>query len=582
MSKSPPHPLTDLPEWTAYQRERYKESPLSRSGKDIDLTAGGPQREPFQPAINLLHLNCRENPSVLNQYNSTIGTFKDSYYIPYLNELGIRPSKPLSKKNILPGNGTTQLYAAATQTLLTEKDVLLVPVPSYGYFLNPKYLGKTQVRPLLLRAEDGYKLDPEYLDREMTRINRELAQETPPKRITAFLHINPHNPTGTVATREDVQKLSAVLMKQRIGLVIDDMVYAGLEYGHYHADCKAKAENEEARNLKPHHAKRMQKHAAYAGRIAAPIASVKGMFDRTITLLGLSKTYSMPGVRAGLAVGPEHLLEKLRDYVGLDQEFTSNLSQLCLAGTYQQDHKKQRDAYLSDQAREFCRKQYLVRALVSGWDKDTQACAFFDHNPEELVQAAYRKEGLAFTNDKLALGAAAAEKNCAEQQRKLREDLQRLQKERAPAEAIMERQQEYTAWRLWFDEEVEQHRKDLAEAYRKRDELDTMAKSGIKGVQPVGAVEAGFFQLLDVTAYKGKYYGRKLIADDTDFVHALKEETGVCLLPGRAMGDFGDRLLVRMSLSPDSEMLVAGIKGIGEFIGKLRDRPYDVSKGITR
>jgi hypothetical protein len=91
----------------------------------------------------------------------------------------------------VPGNGSTHLYNAAIKTLLTDKDVMLVPVPSYGFFLEPLQLAHTHVRPIRLRPEDNFKLTPDYLDAELTHINEELAASG--KKITAMLNINPQD-----------------------------------------------------------------------------------------------------------------------------------------------------------------------------------------------------------------------------------------------------------------------------------------------------------------------------------------------------------------------------------------------------
>jgi N-succinyldiaminopimelate aminotransferase len=108
----------------------------------------------------------------------------------------------------------------------------------------------------------AYRLDPDELRAAVT-----------PR--TRFVLLNsPHNPTGTVLTREELQAVAAIAIEHDL-VVITDEVY---------------------------------EHLVYDGHEHVPLATLPGMFERTLTLSSAGKSYSFTGWKVGWATGPAELV----------------------------------------------------------------------------------------------------------------------------------------------------------------------------------------------------------------------------------------------------------------------------------
>jgi N-succinyldiaminopimelate aminotransferase len=115
--------------------------------------------------------------------------------------------------------------------------------------------------PVTLRAPD-FRLDPDELRAAVT-----------PR--TRFLLLNsPHNPTGTVLTDDELRSVADVAIAHDL-VVITDEVY---------------------------------EHLVYDGHRHVPIATLPGMFERTLTLSSAGKSYSFTGWKVGWATGPAELV----------------------------------------------------------------------------------------------------------------------------------------------------------------------------------------------------------------------------------------------------------------------------------
>jgi aspartate/methionine/tyrosine aminotransferase len=103
------------------------------------------------------------------------------------------------------------------------------------------------------------------------------AHITPKSKILVL--INPNNPTGTVTPPAEVARIAQVAREHDL-IVISDEIYARLTYGNH---------------------------------TVQPVAARPGMFERTITLSGLSKAYAMTGWRVGYFAGPPSLIPALAE-----------------------------------------------------------------------------------------------------------------------------------------------------------------------------------------------------------------------------------------------------------------------------
>ncbi|MEJ0026471.1 MAG: pyridoxal phosphate-dependent aminotransferase [Rhizomicrobium sp.] len=133
------------------------------------------------------------------------------------------------------------------------------------------------------RLEDGFRLTPEALEAAIT-----------PK--TKWLVFNqPSNPTGACYTREQLKALTDVLLRHpQVWILTDDMY----------------------------------EHLVYGGFKFATIAEVEpGLYDRTLTMNGVSKAYSMTGWRIGYCAGPEPLIKAMAKLQSQSASNASSISQ---------------------------------------------------------------------------------------------------------------------------------------------------------------------------------------------------------------------------------------------------------------
>ena len=158
--------------------------------------------------------------------------------------------------------GVGEATYASMAAFLEDGDEVLVPNPVWlNYIHVPSSLGAVPVT-YSLKEENNYQIDMEELESKIT------------DRTKMIVIVNPSNPTGGVLSRETLEKLSQIAIKNDL-LVVADEIYSQLVYDD-------------------------TKHVS--------IASLPGMKERTITLGGFSKAYSMTGWRLGYMCAPKGII----------------------------------------------------------------------------------------------------------------------------------------------------------------------------------------------------------------------------------------------------------------------------------
>ncbi len=157
------------------------------------------------------------------------------------------------------GEGTYASMAA----FLEEGDEVLVPNPVWLNYLHvPSSLGAKPVT-YNLKEENDYQIDMEELESKIT------------DRTRMIVIVDPSNPTGSVFSRETLERLAEIAIRHDL-LVLSDEIYEQL---------------------------------VYDGAEHISIASLPGMKERTITLSGCSKAYSMTGWRLGYMCAPKEIIQ---------------------------------------------------------------------------------------------------------------------------------------------------------------------------------------------------------------------------------------------------------------------------------
>jgi N-succinyldiaminopimelate aminotransferase len=157
--------------------------------------------------------------------------------------------------------GCTEGIAAALLGLVDPGDEVVVLEPYYDSYVAVLQMAGGVRRPVTLRAPD-FRLDPDEL-------------RTAVSDRTRYVLLNsPHNPTGTVLGREELEAVAAVAAEHDL-VVITDEVY---------------------------------EHLTFTGHEHVPIATLPGMAERTLTLSSAGKSYSFTGWKVGWATGPAPLV----------------------------------------------------------------------------------------------------------------------------------------------------------------------------------------------------------------------------------------------------------------------------------
>jgi N-succinyldiaminopimelate aminotransferase len=168
-------------------------------------------------------------------------------------------------RQVVVTTGCTEAVAAALLGLVNADDEVVVLEPYYDSYVAMIQMAGGVRRPVTLRAPD-FRLDVD-----------ELRAAIGPR--TRFVLLNsPHNPTGTVLTRAELQAVADLAIEHDL-VVITDEVYEHLTFGDGSGD---------------------HEHV--------PIATLPGMFERTLTLSSAGKSYSLTGWKVGWATGPAELV----------------------------------------------------------------------------------------------------------------------------------------------------------------------------------------------------------------------------------------------------------------------------------
>jgi aspartate aminotransferase len=164
--------------------------------------------------------------------------------------------------------------------LCQEGDEVVYPDPGFPMYESIAAFAGARPVPLPLREEHGFRVDPEELASLVSQRTRLLILNSP------------HNPCGSVLTRQDVEAVAQVALEHDL-VVLSDEVYAAIRYGGEHAS----------------------------------VLSVDGMAERTVLLDGWSKSFAMTGWRLGFGVFPEPLVEPVTRLVVNSVSCTAAFSQ---------------------------------------------------------------------------------------------------------------------------------------------------------------------------------------------------------------------------------------------------------------
>jgi aspartate aminotransferase len=189
---------------------------------------------------------------------------------------------PVSPEQVVVTPGAKPIMFFALLALAGPGDEVIYPDPGFPIYESmARYAGATPV-PIPLRERNEFRLDPDELASLVT------------DRTRLIIFNSPHNPTGSVLTRADIEAIAELAIEQDIVILADEIYGRILYEGEHHS-----------------------------------IAALPGMAERTIVLDGFSKTFAMTGWRLGYGVLPTALVPAFSKLIINSVSCTSSFSQIA-------------------------------------------------------------------------------------------------------------------------------------------------------------------------------------------------------------------------------------------------------------
>ncbi|PPR66256.1 MAG: Aspartate aminotransferase [Alphaproteobacteria bacterium MarineAlpha3_Bin7] len=252
---------------------------LKAAGKDIiGLGAGEPD---FDTPEHVKEAAVKALADGYTKYTDVPGSIELREAI--CNKFQRENSLRYTPDQIQVGCGGKQNIFNAIVATIEEGDEVIVPAPYWVSYPDIVLLAGGNPIVLPCSIENNFKINPEQLDAVIT-----------PK--TKWLILNsPSNPTGAAYTKEEIKGLAKVLVQHPHVWIMTDDIY---------------------------------EHILYDGFEFSTIAEVEPqLYDRTLTLNGLSKAFSMTGWRVGYAAGPVGLIKAMNKIQSQSTSHTSSISQ---------------------------------------------------------------------------------------------------------------------------------------------------------------------------------------------------------------------------------------------------------------
>ena len=232
------------------------------------------------------------------------------------------------KSEVLVTVGVSEALDLALRALVNPGDEVIYHEPCYVSYSPSIVMAHGVAVPVATTKEDSFSLKPEALAAVLTEKSKVLMLNFPT------------NPTGAVASREDLEGIAKLCIEHDL-IVLSDEIYSELRYD-------------------------SEEHLS--------IAALPGMRERTILLHGFSKAFAMTGFRLGYACAPVPLIEammKIHQYGILCAPITSQVAALEALSGGRSIYQPMKDEYHQ-------RRDFLVERLNGmGIDCHSPGGAFY-------------------------------------------------------------------------------------------------------------------------------------------------------------------------------------------------------------
>ena len=285
---------------------------LKAAGKDvIGLGAGEPD---FDTPNNVKNAAVRAIRAGETKYTAVDGTpaLKKAIVKKFKKENNLK----YSIDQITVGAGGKQVLYNTFMATLNKGDEVIIPAPFWVSYPDMVLLAGGKPKIVKCDEKDGFKITAENLRKAITK-------------KTKWLILNsPSNPTGAGYTKNEIKKLSKVLIKHKKIHILSDDIYEHVKYDNF---------------------------KFYT------IAQISKLKNRTLTMNGVSKSYAMTGWRIGYAAGPKNIIKAIRK---IQSQSTSNPSSISQAAAVEALNGTQK--FIKKRANSFkVRRNFVVNSLNS-------------------------------------------------------------------------------------------------------------------------------------------------------------------------------------------------------------------------
>ena len=252
---------------------------LKAQGRDvISLAAGEPD---FDTPDNIKEAAIKAIREGKTKYTNVDGIpeLKEAIVAKFQRENGL--TYKTSQVNVSPG-GKPVIWNAMLSTL-NPGDEVIIPTPYWVSYWDIVLLAGGTPKAVATSDATGFKLQPADLEAAIT-----------PKTKWVFLN-SPSNPSGAAYTKEELRGIADVLLRHPHVWILTDDMYEHLVFGDFQFWTIAQVE--------------------------------PALYDRTLTMNGVSKAYAMTGWRIGYAAGPEALIKSMAKVMSQTTSNPSSISQ---------------------------------------------------------------------------------------------------------------------------------------------------------------------------------------------------------------------------------------------------------------
>ena len=252
---------------------------LKAEGKDIiGLGAGEPD---FDTPLHIAEAGIAAIRAGKTRYTNVDGTpeLKDAIIAKFKRDNGLT----YDRSQILVSAGAKHTIFNLMQALLDDGDEVIIPAPYWVSYPDMALLAGGV--PVIVSAgpEQGYKIRPEQL----------AAAITPKTKL--FILNSPSNPTGAAYTRAELAALGEVLLAHPQVVIGTDDMYEHIWWG--------------------------------PEPFCSLVTACPGLYDRTVTINGVSKSYAMTGWRIGYCGGPAEVIKAMATLQGQSTSNPTSISQ---------------------------------------------------------------------------------------------------------------------------------------------------------------------------------------------------------------------------------------------------------------